>query len=228
MVDTTLLPSNVRELVLRELGPDEQLRWFAQPRPLAFILGGIPAFLFAIPWTAFALFWTYGAAGFRIPDFSEPDPTMLFPLFGLPFILIGLGMLSSPLWLVRRALRTAYLVTNKRAVIIGGGGRREVHSIAPEQFGEIVRREGKSGRGDILFAGAAQAPASQEGLKINGKGVGQSGPSPRVAEQLARFAVLANASVARRSGKRIPLGFLDIPNPREVEELLRSMAGSSW
>ena len=228
MVDVAQLPSDVRETVLRELGPDEQLRWFGQPRPLAFILGSLPAFLFAIPWTGFALFWTYGAAGFKIPDFSNPDPTMLFPLFGLPFILIGGAMLSSPLWSVRRASRTAYLITNKRAVIISGGTRRTVHSIAPDRFGEIVRREGRSGRGDILFGAAAGTSRPQDEYQINGMSPAQSETTRRTVENIARFAVLTRASGSRRSAQTLPPAFLDIENPRQVEELLRTMAGSSW
>jgi hypothetical protein len=228
MVDTTFLPSDVREPVLRELGPDEQLRWFGQPRPMAFIMGSLPLVLFAIPWTGFALFWTYGAAGFRIPDFSNPDPTMLFPLFGLPFILIGLGMLSSPLWALRRASRTAYLITNKRAVIIDGGGRRMVRSITPDRFGDLVRREGRGGRGDIMFGGEALSTQVQEHPSINEMSPAQVEATRRFAENLTRFAVLRNSSSARRAGRSSVPAFIDIENPRQVEELLRTMAGTSW
>lgn len=228
MVDVTLLPSDVREAVLRELGPDEQLRWFGQPRPLGFLMGSIPAVLFGIPWTGFALFWTYGAAGFKIPDFTNPDPTMLFPLFGLPFILVGIGMLSSPLWALRRASRTAYLVTNKRAVIIDGGSRRTIQTILPERFGDIVRRERSSGRGDILFGGLAQGALAREGPMINGVSLEQRGRTQRMAEAFARYAQRAGSSSARRAGRTAPPAFMDIENPRQVEELLRQMAGSSW
>jgi hypothetical protein len=228
MVDVSLLPSEVREAVLRELGPDEQLRWFGQPRSLGFLLGSIPAVLFGIPWTGFALFWTYGAAGFKIPDFSDPDPMMFFPLFGLPFILIGIGMLSSPLWALRRASRTAYFVTNKRAVIIDGGSRRTIQSILPGGFGDIVRRERSSGRGDILFGGPAQADLPREDPVINGMSSEQGEQTRRMAEKFARYAQIAGSTAARRAGRTAPPAFMDIENPRQVEELLRQMAGSSW
>ena len=40
--------------------------------------------------------------------------SICFPLFGLPFVLIGLGMLTAPHWAKRKALRTAYAVTDRR------------------------------------------------------------------------------------------------------------------
>ena len=44
---------------------------------------------------------------------------MLFPLFGLPFLLVGLAMVSSPFLVGRKARRTACCVTNQRAMQIG-------------------------------------------------------------------------------------------------------------
>ena len=185
MVDPTAIPSGVREALLREMGPDEQMRWFGQPRPGPFMLRSLGLVLFGIPWTAFALFWTAGAAGFQVPDLENPDWTLLFPLWGLPFIAVGLGMLSSPFWAFRRAIRTAYVVTNKRAVIMEGGRSRVIRSIEPEGFRNLVRRERSTGRGDVVFQAAQRS---------SGKN--------------------------RRQGE---IAFVDIQNPRQVEELLRSM-----
>lgn len=153
---------------------------------------------------------------------------MLFPLFGLPFILVGLGLLSSPFWSVRRASRTAYLVTNKRAVIIEGSRRRTVRSIAPDAFGDILRREGKFGRGDIVFGAAPERAETPQDTTINGVSLEQAQKARVIAESMSRFAVLTSASSRRRAGRSSPLAFLDIENPRQVEELLRSMAGTSW
>ncbi len=49
---------------------------------------------------------------------------LFFPLFGVPFLLIGLGMLAAPLWAYLRTRGTVYAVTEGRAVIILGGGAR--------------------------------------------------------------------------------------------------------
>jgi hypothetical protein len=43
---------------------------------------------------------------------------VLFPLFGVPFVLIGLGMLAAPYWMRRKAQNTVYALTDKRALIL--------------------------------------------------------------------------------------------------------------
>jgi hypothetical protein len=78
---------------------------------------------------------------------------MAFPLFGVPFILIGLGMLSSPYWLARKAKNTCYILTDRRAIIVDGGvfGSRTIHSFQPERLTAMSRTERKDGSGDLVF-----------------------------------------------------------------------------
>jgi hypothetical protein len=71
-----------------------------------------------IPVTAFAIFWM-ALASQQTKQISGPGS--FFPLFGIPFIVVGLGMLSSPLWRGRKALRTVYALTDQRAIIFEGG-----------------------------------------------------------------------------------------------------------
>ena len=97
------LDSKIERLLHEELGPTEKLLWSAAPAPGRLARITLPIFLFAIPWTAFAIFWIAGASGFKRPNFGQPAG--LFPLFGVPFVLIGLGMLSSPYWARRKARR---------------------------------------------------------------------------------------------------------------------------
>jgi len=224
MVDPMTIPAKVREDLLREMGPDEQMRWFGQPRPGSFMLGSLGLVLFGIPWTAFAFFWSAGAAGFQIPDLENPDWTMLFPLWGLPFIVVGLGMLSSPLWAYRRAIRTAYAITNKRAIILEGGRSRIIRSIAPESFAHLVRRERSGGRGDIVFSGSVESLLQDpnEEARFKPGEMAMAGESARRAAKIATLIQAAQRSSgkSRRGGE---IAFVDIENPRQVEELLRSM-----
>src|SRR6478609_3430837 len=99
----------LQQLIHSELRPSEVLAWSSSPRPGRMALRALPLVLFGIPWTAFALFWIAGASGFKMPDFSHGFG--FFPLFGVPFVLIGFGMLTSPYWMRRKARRTAYVVT---------------------------------------------------------------------------------------------------------------------
>jgi hypothetical protein len=135
-----------------ELEPGESLLWSGSPDPRRSMLMSLPILLFAIPWTAFAIFWVASAVGMSR---SGPNPGggfSFFPLFGIPFVLIGLAMLSGPFWAYRKAQQTVYAVSNKRAIIIVGGMTRNVQSFYPKKLGNIERTEKADGTGSIIFA----------------------------------------------------------------------------
>lgn len=145
----THLPVPLNHLLQRELEPDEEVAWRGQPRPRLFVGQALASFLFGIPWTAFALFWTASAAGFTLP--SERGLFTLFPLFGVPFILVGLGMLSAPFVGWYRLRHTAYAITDRRVILIEDGRKLTVRSFTPEQLDEIQRTEHAGGTGDVAF-----------------------------------------------------------------------------
>lgn len=151
------LPPLVRDLVANEIRAPERITWMAQPRAGRLARQTIPIVLFASFWTAFSCYWLVGALGA-----VTQGPTgyeRLFPLFGLPFLLIGLGMLSSPLWALRRARRTVYLVTDRRIVIIEGGPRgARIRALEPAQIARLERRQRPDGSGDLLVFCLGQTP----------------------------------------------------------------------
>ena len=147
--DLWQLPTRLRELIEAELNDAEKITWIGRPIPRRFALGSIPIVLFGIPWTAFALFWMAGASGFQIPDFKEGFD--LFPLFGIPFILIGFGMLSTPFWMVRKAKKTAYALTTTRAIIFDGGFSTTIRSFGPDRLTDLRRKQRSDGSGDLIF-----------------------------------------------------------------------------
>jgi hypothetical protein len=140
---------SLRETIDRELDHAERVEWSGQPKPMRLAWQSLPIVLFAIPWTAFAVFWTCGAADFKIPDFDSAFD--LFPLFGLPFVLVGLGLLSTPFWLIRKARRTVYVVTDQRAIIIEARRTVSVRSFGPADLKGFQRKERRDGSGDITF-----------------------------------------------------------------------------
>ncbi len=147
------IPKEVRQKIDRELQPGESIRWVEQPVARMFTLASLPVLFFAIPWTSFAIFWICGASGFKVPDFSRGiQPEHLFPLFGVPFVLIGLGMLSSPFWAWQAARKTVYLITNKRAILIQSGVSTTIRSYTPAQINHTYRKEGRNGIGDVIIA----------------------------------------------------------------------------
>ena len=78
---------------------------------------------------------------------------MVFPLFGLPFLLVGLALLSSPFWLARKAKKSCYILTDHRAIVVAAGffGSRMIKSFGPEQLTTITRTEHSDGSGDLVF-----------------------------------------------------------------------------
>jgi hypothetical protein len=142
------LPRELAERVESELAHDERAAWLAQPSSRRAAARALPICIFAVPWTAFAVFWICGAAGFKIPDFSKGGFD-LFPLFGVPFVLIGLGMLSAPWWAARAARATAYVITDRRALIIALSG--SVRSFTAEKLKDLERRQRPDGSGDIVI-----------------------------------------------------------------------------
>jgi len=149
MQNLQIIPFQIQQMLDAELARDETLRWTAQPKCGRFARQALPIFLFGIPWTAFAVFWICSAADFQVPDSSEG--WHLFPLLGLPFVLIGLGMLSSPLWMIRKARRTAYAITNKRAIIFESGWGSRIRSFYPKDLADLTRNQKADGSGDIIF-----------------------------------------------------------------------------
>lgn len=151
--DVSLLPETVRGVVEAELTGGERVVWLDQPIAGRMARTGIPAVIFGIPWTAFAIFWT-GAAAWGVSQAGEdPGWFRLFPLWGIPFILIGLAMLSSPFWLYRSAKRSVYVLTDRRAIVFTAGhrGSHSIRSLFPASLQSIERKQHADGSGDLVL-----------------------------------------------------------------------------
>ena len=144
------LSPELRALVDDELDRDEKIVWLGRPDPTAAGRGYLPLQLFAIPWTAFSIFWIGMASGWKVPDFKQgPD---FFPLFGLPFLLIGVGMLTAPLWGKRLARKSVYALTNRRAIIFKKEfSGMSIRSFKPDQLRSLERKQHADGSGDLVF-----------------------------------------------------------------------------
>jgi len=151
-MDISELSPQLRTLVDAEIRSGERIIWLDQPIPGRMARSTLPIVLFGIPWTAFAIFWMAGASGFKRPDFSHGFG--FFPLFGVPFVLIGFGMLSSPFWARRSSRRSIYVLTDKRAIVIRGTWRGSitVRSFERERLTDLQRKQNADGSGDLIFA----------------------------------------------------------------------------
>jgi hypothetical protein len=149
------LPAPLASRVQAELRSGERLVWTGQPVPTRFARPAIGLVLFGIPWTAFAVFWIVMASGMMFGGIGLAGNGFFacFPLFGIPFVLIGIGLLTSPLWMRRKARQTVYALTDRRAIIWAAGwfGGVEVRSYTGEGLGKMVRRDYPDGTGDLVF-----------------------------------------------------------------------------
>ena len=141
-METPNLPSPELESILRrELLPAERLLWSGRPDP-ARLRAAFAIWLFAVPWTAFALFWEAMAflpwmASTHTPPGIQWSFGIIFPLFGLPFIGVGLSMLWMPFRARRKAAQTIYGLTDRRLLRVTAGARRESASVLISQMGPI-------------------------------------------------------------------------------------------
>jgi hypothetical protein len=147
------VPPRLDSALRRELVMGERLLWSAKPRGRK-LKGGFAIWLFAIPWTAFALFWESMAflpwiASTKTPGAITWSFGIIFPIFGLPFILIGFWMLWQPIRAMRSAGFTAYGLTDRRLFRVVEGRVRKVDSVLLRQIGPIDRREDSAGFGDL-------------------------------------------------------------------------------
>lgn len=187
MIQTGTIPRELDDKVQREMESGERVLWMEQPIPRYFTAMSIGAFLFAIPWTAFAIFWICGASGFKLPDLSKGGFDLFFSLFGVPFVLIGIGMLSAPLWAYRKAFKTVYVITDRRAITFDAGWTTTIRSYPPDRLQNIHRKEKRDGTGDVVL-----------GQRVwSGSEGGQ---------------------------QAMDLGFLNIRDPKTVEQMLRTLA----
>lgn len=109
-------------------------------------------YLFAVPWTAFALLWTTLAAAGASAFDGVGVLAWALPLFGLPFIAVGVIMMAAPFYGYHTAAKTLYAVTDRRLVRLTLGRSLKVHSIPGERLGEMQRSERPDGSGTLSFA----------------------------------------------------------------------------
>jgi len=150
---TVLTPASerLRSLAERELA-GEKLLWAGQPDARRTLLRGLPIWLFAVPWTALSLFWETIAVGGMLMGGMKGTPTAAgwaFSLFGLPFVLVGFGMLGAPFWGAFRASRSLHALTDRRLVLLVDGRKPQIKSFRTAQIVSVLRRDRKGGTGDI-------------------------------------------------------------------------------
>src|ERR1700756_2532053 len=149
-------PGDAQLRAQSELQSGESLYWTAPADPRRLALTALPASLFGIPFAGFALFWISQAyhatsAMSKSSHNAFTSGFQVFPLFGLPFLIIGLGVILAPLWAFLKGGNTVYAVTNLRVMLITGTSNRSVKSLTPTDIVSVDHRERPDGSGDIVI-----------------------------------------------------------------------------
>ena len=138
----------------RELMIGERILWASQPNP-GKLYAAFAIWLFAIPWTVFALFWEatalmmlWGGAS-QTPESIRWSFGIVFPLFGLPFVVVGFAMMWMPFRAIRKARRTIYALTDRRVLRVTAGTSRETASVMLDQMGPIDVKTERDGYGTL-------------------------------------------------------------------------------
>lgn len=188
------LPDDAQRALAAELGRWERVRWRGV-RLKRVDRAGFGIYLFAIPWTAFALFWMALASGLGSGFSSGRVVDMLFPLFGVPFVLVGLGMLAKPFLPLLRRGTTVFAVTDKRILRIDIGSTRRMRDIRPADILRVSKTVRRDGSGSIRLR-----TASLLSRRASAAGTFQLGEARDI--DAAGEAITRLAEAADPSGKR--------------------------
>ena len=148
-LQTSDLTFRLQELVNDELAEDENIEWIGKPIPTRFALKAIPHVLVGLIWIGFALYWAPPTGKFKLVPLDNSFD--LFTLIGYVSIIVGMGIVCSPVWMLWKARRTAYVLTNKRAILFDGVWSTEIRSYWPANLKNLRRTQNSDGSGDLIF-----------------------------------------------------------------------------
>ena len=171
-----------------DLSINERVVWSGAPRQgLMLRASDLLMIPFSLMWGGFAVFWEYSV-------FSSDAP-LLFRLWGIPFVLVGLYMVAGR-FLVEAWQRayTDYAVTDERIIIRSGIFRRRMKSLNLRAMGEFSLTENGKGEGTIAF-GVSPAGTVFSGL-ASWPGVEELPRFDTIAEARKVYEIIRNAHSA--------------------------------
>ncbi len=147
------LPRHLRAAVVKEF-EGERIVWAGRPGAGRTFLISTSIWLFAIPWTAFSLGWEWMALSGWL--YGKPSPSnthslmgVIFPLFGIPFVVVGFGMMVMPFIAWRSALKTVHVLGERRLVTMTVGRTTKVKTFAASAITRTERTERRNGSGTL-------------------------------------------------------------------------------
>ena len=147
---------DTRTELQRYLSPGEKLLWDGKPKQgLVFRRSDFLMIPFSLMWGGFAVFWEIMALTVSFEgDTNGFEPgALIFSLFGVPFVLIGLYLIFGRFWAdARRRKNTTYGITNERIIILSGRFSRKNRSVNLRTLSDISLTE-KPDRSGTIWLG---------------------------------------------------------------------------
>ena len=152
-----------REALRPYLAPGEALTWAGFPAPGRFGRGTWFLLLFAIPWTAFALFWEGG-----VLLTARGSERVFMGLFGLPFLADGHFMLRAAFKSMSGGRDIVYGTTTERVLLVRTGKQPAGRAYDPADLALPRLEEDKDGLLDVYFAADADMRGFMPGAAMQG------------------------------------------------------------
>ena len=147
----------MQEKFQKELLNNEQILWTGQPETsVLFTKADIFLVPFSLFWGGFALLWEYLALTSSMKSDEVGPIELIFPLFGIPFVLIGLYFIFGRfLYKSWKKKRTWYAVTNKRALVLTNTFGRKLQAVDLKNLSAMNKSIRKDGSGSVTFGNSS-------------------------------------------------------------------------
>lgn len=155
------LPADLRSAVSQELQNGERVLYAGLPDWRGGWRDLVTVIVFGLAWSAisFTIFSFVIGLGFNIPPWGGPKnvpaplwATIGMTLFLLPFVGIGILMLTAPFSMISKSRRTAHVVTDARLLTVVSGSGKSTESIKLDAVNFIRRKDYRSGAGNLKIA----------------------------------------------------------------------------
>lgn len=162
---------DAQQIIQRELDSGEKLIWAGAPKQ-GTVFRGSDVFMipFSLFWGGFAIFWEVMALS--IPKDDAGAVVYVFPLFGLPFVIVGLYMIFGRfIYDAKKRGKTFYGLTDQRAIIVSGLFSKSVKSLNLVTLTDVSLKEKSDLSGTITFGHENQTANFFGGNSFLGMGV---------------------------------------------------------
>ncbi|MBY0422102.1 MAG: hypothetical protein K2Q06_07350, partial [Parvularculaceae bacterium] len=150
-------PESLRRSAETALLEGERILWSGRPDSVRSMLSTWPVVAFGLPWTAISLCFMAAPiatmSGVANVKGAEGWVGLGVFLFAIPFVLIGLALVTAPYWTYREAQGCIFLVTDRRVVKVVEGRSRATKWLAGRSLRGAETAAQSNGSGTVKALG---------------------------------------------------------------------------